>query len=58
MKNKKGKSEEKKKKKKLKKWNGKKLGGVGPVDNRPSTDNLHHFVRKKKICLELSHHSA
>ena len=24
------------------------LDGVGPVDNRPSTDKLHHFVRKKK----------
>ena len=23
-----------------------KLDGVGPVDNRPSTDKLHHFVRK------------
>ena len=26
----------------------KKLDGVGPVDNRPSTDKLHHFVHKKK----------
>ena len=25
-----------------------KLDGVGPVDNRPSTDKLHHFVRKKE----------
>ena len=25
-----------------------KLDGVGPVDNRPSTDKLHHFVRKKR----------
>ena len=25
----------------------KKIDGVGPVDNRPSTDKLHHFVRKK-----------
>ena len=25
-----------------------KLDGVGPVDNRASTDKLHHFVRKKK----------
>ena len=25
-----------------------KLDGVGSVDNRPSTNNLHHFVRKKK----------
>ena len=24
------------------------LDGVGPVDNRPSTDKLHHFVPKKK----------
>ena len=23
---------------------GRKLDGVGPVDNRPSTDQLHHFV--------------
>ena len=22
-----------------------KLDGVGPVDNRPSTDKLHHFVK-------------
>ena len=26
-----------------------KLDGVGPVDNRPSTDKLHHFFKKKKI---------
>ena len=25
-----------------------KLDGVGPVDNRPSTDKRHHFVQKKK----------
>ena len=25
-----------------------KLDGVGPVDNRPSTDYLHNFVKKKK----------
>ena len=25
-----------------------KLDRVGPVDNRPSTDKLHHFVRKKE----------
>ena len=25
-----------------------KLDGVGPVDTRPSTDKLHHFVRGKK----------
>ena len=24
------------------------LDGVGPVDNRPSTDKPHHFVKKKK----------
>ena len=23
-----------------------KLEGVGPVDNRPSTDKIHHFVNK------------
>ena len=26
----------------------KKLDGVGPVDNKPSTDKLHNFVQKKK----------
>ena len=26
-----------------------KLGGVGPVDNRPSTHKLDHFVKKKYI---------
>ena len=25
-----------------------KLGGVGPADNRPSTDYLHYFVEKNK----------
>ena len=25
-----------------------KLDVVGPVDNRSSTDKLHHFVKKKK----------
>ena len=25
------------------------LDGVGPVDNRPSPDKLHHFVKKIKI---------
>ena len=25
-----------------------KLDGVGPVDNRPSPDKLHHFVKKNK----------
>ena len=25
-----------------------KLDGVGPVDNRPFTDKLHHFVQKNK----------
>ena len=29
----------------------KKLDGVGPVDNRPSTDKPHHFFRKKKIII-------
>ena len=26
-----------------------KLAGVGPVDNRPSTDKLHQFVKKKNV---------
>ena len=26
----------------------KQLDRVGPVDNRPSTNKLHHFVRKRK----------
>ena len=25
-----------------------KLDGVGPVDNRPSPEQLHHFVQKKQ----------
>ena len=25
-----------------------KLDGVGPVDNRPSTNKLQHFVKKKE----------
>ena len=25
-----------------------KLDGIGPVDNRPSTKKLHHFVQEKK----------
>ena len=31
-------------------WTGflTKLDGVGPIDNRPSTKKLHHFVRKNK----------
>ena len=28
--------------------NSNKLDGVGPVDNRPSTEKLHHFVWKNK----------
>ena len=27
-----------------------KLDGVGPVDNRPSTDKLYHFFIKNKKC--------
>ena len=27
---------------------GRKLDGVGLVDNRPSTNKLHQFVRRKK----------
>ena len=26
-----------------------KLDGVGPVDNRPSTDKLHHFAHQKNV---------
>ena len=32
-----------------------KLDGVGPVDNRPSTNQLHnfvHFLKKKKITFD------
>ena len=25
-----------------------KLDGVGPIDNRPSTDKLHHIVRRRR----------
>ena len=28
-------------------WLSGKLDRVGPVDNRPSTDYLHHFVKKR-----------
>ena len=28
--------------------NNKKIDRVGPINNRPSTDELHHFVQKKK----------
>ena len=31
----------------LKKVQNTKLYGVGPVDNRPSPDQLHHFVQQK-----------
>ena len=29
-------------------WYIQKLDRLGPVDNRPFTDKLHHFVRRKK----------
>ena len=32
-----------------------KLDGVGPADNRPSTNMLHHFVRKKKKKCDMWH---
>ena len=33
-----------------------KLDGVGPVDNRPSNDKLHHFVKKeKKLTCDMWH---
>ena len=31
----------------------KKLDGVGPVDNRPSTDKLHHFVPPRKVTCDM-----
>ena len=31
------------------------LDGVGPVDNRPSTDKLYHFFRKKKKKKKMGH---
>ena len=33
----------------------KKLDGVGPVDNRPSTNKLHHFVRKLHVTHDMRH---
>ena len=30
------------------------LDGVGPIDNRPSTNKLHHFVNKKYVSLKLT----
>ena len=35
-------------------WSGSKLDGVGPVDNRPSTKKLHHFV-KKNVTRDMGH---
>ena len=32
-----------------------KLDGVGPIDNRASTDKLNHFVKKKKLTCYMSH---
>ena len=29
-------------------WAVEKLDGVGPFDNRPSTDKLQHFVKKEE----------
>ena len=40
----------------VKEWNlNNKLDGVGPVDNRPSTDKLHHFVKKKQKKTDMWH---
>ena len=33
----------------------KKIDGVGPADNRPSTNKLHHFVQRKKITCDTWH---
>ena len=30
----------------MEKWAKNKLDGVGPVDNRPPTDELHHIIKK------------
>ena len=30
-----------------------KLDGVGPVDNKPSNDKLHHFVLKKNVTCDI-----
>ena len=30
-----------------------KLDGVGPVDNRHSTDKLHHIVKKKNVTFDM-----
>ena len=35
-----------------------KLDGVGPLDNRPSTDYNHHFVKKKSRIGEIKHLST
>ena len=32
-----------------------KLDGVGPVDTKPSTNNLHHLCKKKKIKIKKLH---
>ena len=32
-----------------------KLDGVGPVDNRPSTNKLHQFVKKKHVTCDMWH---
>ena len=29
-------------------WSDSKLDGVSPVDNRPSIDKLHHFVKERE----------
>ena len=42
-------------KNKIKRRKKLKLDGVGSVDNRPFTDKLHHFVKKKKKKCDMSH---
>ena len=40
-------------KKKSNQFHKKKLDGVGPVDNRPATDKLQHFVQKKNATCDM-----
>ena len=32
-----------------------KIDGVGPIDNRPSTNKLHHCVKKKNVTCDMGH---
>ena len=37
--------------------NNYKLDGVGPVDNTPSTNKLHHFVQKKLVKIKINNNN-